>query len=294
MDAVQVMLFILLIMTSIFGVIYVKDVMDNKHNLGSGTWMKGIIIGFITDFLDTLGIGSFAITTSIFKFTKTARDEYIPSTLNVAHTIPIVVEAFLFMTVIEVEIKTLVLMIGAAVLGAYFGSGIVMKMDKTRVQFVMGVALAITAGIMFLQAVGIIDGGTGTATGLEGWKLVAGVVGNFLLGALMCAGVGLYAPCMALVAMLGLSPEVAFPIMMGSCAFLMPVAGVRYVKGDRYERKMSLGITIGGVFGVLVAFYIVGSMDLTTLTWLVIGVIVYTSYTMLKSYKISKAEQKLA
>lgn len=289
---VLIMLTILLIMTIVFAMFYIKDVMGS-NDLGEGTWFKAGIIGFITDFFDTLGIGSFAPTTALLKFTNSARDENIPGVLNISHTIPVVLEAFLFITVIQVEAKTLVLMIGAAVLGAYVGSGYVAKMDKKKIQLVMGVALAITACIMLIQQTGLAGSGTGTATGLEGWKLAVGVIGNFFLGALMTAGVGLYAPCMALVAMLGLSPAIAFPIMMGSCAFLMPVAGINYVKEGKYERKTSLGITIGGVCGVIFAFILMQQIPfdqlLQVLTWVVIAVIIYTSITMLKAFNASKA-----
>ncbi|MFR3391175.1 MAG: hypothetical protein ACLTT1_11670 [[Clostridium] scindens] len=70
----------------------------------------------------------------------------------------------------------------------------------------------------------------GEEIGLTGGKLVIGIVVNFVLGALMTCGVGLYAPCMALCALLGMNISVAFPIMMGSCAFLMPPASVEFVK----------------------------------------------------------------
>ena len=114
-------------------------------------------------------------------------------------------------------------------------------------------------------------------------KLVLGIVGNFILGALMTLGIGLYAPCMALIYFLGMSPAVAFPIMMGSCAFLMPVASMKFVKEGAYNRKASFGIAVGGIVGVFIAAYIVKSLPLNILGWLVIAVIFYTSIVMFKS-----------
>ena len=119
--------------------------------------------------------------------------------------------------------------------------------------------------------------------GLHGGKLVLAIVVNFVLGALMTAGIGLYAPCMALIYLLGVNPTAAFPIMMGSCAYLMPVASVRFVKEGAYNRKASLFITIGGVIGVAVAYYLVKSMPLGILKILVTAVIFYTAVTLFLS-----------
>lgn len=119
--------------------------------------------------------------------------------------------------------------------------------------------------------------------------MVIGVVANFILGALMTAGIGLYAPCMALVYLLGMSPLVAFPIMMGSCAYLMPVASIKFVREGAYNRKASLAITIFGVVGVYVAYKFISGIDLTILKWIVVGVMAYTSVSLFMS--ASKSEK---
>ena len=277
------------LLTIWFAFVFIKDYRSNKDNLENKSLGKAIGIGFLTDFFDTLGIGSFAPTTALLKFTKQTADKFIPGTLNVSHTIPVVMEAFIFITVISVEPVTLISLLAAAVVGAWIGAGIIAHLPEKKIQVTMGIALAATAIIMLLSKLGVMPGG-GTAIGLTGMKLVIGIVGNFILGALMTAGIGLYAPCMALIYFLGMSPDVAFPIMMGSCAFLMPVAGVRFVKEASYDRKTSLGITIGGIIGVIIAAYIVKSLPLNILTWLVIGVIAYTSITMLRSAAKNKEE----
>jgi len=125
-----------------------------------------------------------------------------------------------------------------------------------------------------------IQGG-GDAIGLTGYKLAFAVGVNFFLGAIMTAGVGLYAPCMALIFALGMSPTVAFPIMMGSCAFLMPPASVKFIKTGSYNRKAALAMAIPGSIAVLIAAFIVKSLPIQTLQWVVLGVILYTSVTML-------------
>jgi uncharacterized membrane protein YfcA len=70
---------------------------------------------------------------------------------------------------------------------------------------------------------------------------------------------------------------------MGSCAFLMPVGSARFVRTGSYNLKAALGLAIGGVPGVLLAAYVVKSLPLTAVNWLVVAVVVYTAAMMLRS-----------
>jgi hypothetical protein len=192
--------------------------------------------GFVTNFFDALGIGSFAPTTAIFKFFKIVPDQQIPGTLNVGHTLPTIAEAFIFTAVIAIDPTTLILMIAAAVLGAWLGAGIVASWPKRYIQIGMGFALLVAAGLFTWRNLG----GTGTAEGtidLHGMLLVIGLIGNFALGALMTLGIGMYAPCTILVGLLGMNATAAFPIMMGSCAFLMPVSSAKFVQKKASGRR---------------------------------------------------------
>ena len=289
---IKVVLGLLLILTVYFAIIFFKDYAkaSKEGNIENSSFVSLGIVGFVTNFLDTLGIGSFAPTTALFKFFKLTKDRTIPGTLNVACTIPVVLEALIFITVIKVEPVTLFVMLAAATVGAFIGAGIVSKLDEKKVQIGMGIALLIVAITMLAGQLQLMPVG-GEAIGLTGGKLVLAAIANFVLGALMTLGIGLYAPCMALVFALGMSPKVAFPIMMGSCAFLMPVASAKFVKEGAYDRKASMAITIFGAIGVLIAAYIVKSLPLNVLKWVVIVVIIYTSVMMFRSASKVKARQ---
>jgi uncharacterized membrane protein YfcA len=239
-------------------------------------------VGAVTNFFDTLGIGSFATTTALFRFARLVPDRIIPGTLNVGHALPTVVQAYIYTAAIPVDVLTLVSLIAAAVVGAWLGAGVVAKWPKRKVQIGMGIALLGAAALMFMTQLHLFPGG-GDALGVRGAKLAVGVSGNFLLGALMTLGIGLYAPCMILVSLLGMNPTAAFPIMMGSCAFLMPVGSLRFIRERSYSLPAALGLAIGGIPGVLIAAYIVTSLPIVAVRWLVIVVVVYTSLTMLKS-----------
>ena len=244
-------------------------------------------VGWITNFLDQLGIGSFATTTSLFRAFKMVPDRIIPGTLNVGHTLPTVVEALVTVAIIPVDTLTLFSMIAASVLGAWLGAGIVAKWPKRYVQIGMGCALLVAATLFFMSAMQLFPGG-GTALGVRGVKLVVAIGGNFVLGALMSLGIGLYAPCMILISLLGMSPRSAYPIMMGSCAFLMPVGSVKFIKEHAYSLPVAMGLAIGGIPGVLIAAYIIKSIPIEYVRWLVIVVVVYTALTMLYSAMTEK------
>jgi uncharacterized membrane protein YfcA len=238
--------------------------------------------GFVTNFFDTLGIGSFAPTTAIFKFFKIVPDRLIPGTLNVGHTLPTITQAFIYTLAIDVEIATLVLMIGAAVAGAWLGAGIVAGWPKRNIQIGMGCALLVAAGLFAWRNLGGGASEVGTL-GLQGIKLALGLAGNFALGALMTLGIGLYAPCMILVGLLGMNASAAFPIMMGSCAFLMPISSAKFVQKNAYELRPALALGLAGIPAVLIAALIVVQMDVTTMRWLVVGVVAIAAVMMLRS-----------
>jgi uncharacterized membrane protein YfcA len=245
--------------------------------------------GFVTNFFDTLGIGSFAPTTAIFKFFKIVPDRLIPGTLNVGHTLPTITQAFIYTTAIEVEPTTLILMIIAAVAGSWLGAGVVASWPKRNIQLGMGFALLVAAALFAWRNLG--GGGTETGTiGLSGMKLALGMIGNFALGALMTLGIGLYAPCMILVGLLGMNAAAAFPIMMGSCAFLMPIGSAKFVEKQAYSLRPALALALGGIPAVLIAALIVKSMDVKMMRWLVVGVVLIAASMMLKSAFTEKDE----
>src|SRR5438128_2267073 len=237
-------------------------------------------IGFVTAFFDTLGIGSFATTTTVYKLRNMVPVKLIPGTLNVGHTLATIAQAFIYTRLVPVESTTLVLMIAAACAGAWLGVGVVVHWPRRKIQIGMGIALLGAAGMFLVQALNLVPGG-GETLGLTGVRLVIGLAGNFVLGVLMMLGIGLYGPCMILVSLLGMNPTAAFPIMMGSCAFLMPVACVRFVRTRTYDVEAATGLMLGGVPGVLIAAYLVVSLSIVAIRWLVIGVVIYTSLNML-------------
>ena len=282
---IRVLLFVALVIAALILIVALAGA-RRRQSEGWPTPLQ-LGIGLLTDFLDTLGIGSFAVTTSLFKLFKLVPDERIPGTLNVGHALPTIAEALIYIVIVAVEPKTLILLIAAAVAGAYLGAGFVARLPRRAIQIGMGIALLVAAGLFIA---GNLRGSTfglgGDAFALSGTRLVIGIVVNFVLGALMTIGIGLYAPCMILVSMLGMNPAAAFPIMMASCAFLMPVASLRFIRFDAISLRTVLGLTLGGIPGVLLAAFVFTRffhVNLVYIRWLVVVVVVYASVVMLHS-----------
>lgn len=276
----------LLIALAVVGVLYVvtlvRAVLKARTTENVTPTPIGLAIGFVTNFFDTLGIGSYATTTAAWRALKLVPDEKIPGTLNVGHTIGTIAQTFIFTKIVPVESTTLILMIIAAMAGSWMGAGVVSGLSRRKIQLGMGAALLGAAILLFTSLVGITPAG-GEALGVTGVKLALALGGNFILGALMTLGIGLYAPCMILVSLLGMNVQAAFPIMMGSCAFLMPVASGRFIRTGGFDMKAALGLAIGAVPAVLIAAFIVKSLPLTVLRWVVLVVILYTAATLLRS-----------
>jgi uncharacterized membrane protein YfcA len=281
MNAAQLAFYVAI---SLAGVAFIIGAIRAARRSTTVRWPTPIelVIGFVTDFFDTLGIGSFAPTTAIYKLRRLVPDELIPGTLNAGHTPAAIAEALIFVTAIVVDPLLLAMVVGSAAAGAWLGAGVVARLPRRAIQFIMGVALAVAGTVFTAINLGALPGG-GTAMSLGGWKFALAVGINFILGALMSAGIGMYAPCMITLALMGMHPLAAFPIMMGACALLQPVASLRFFQTGKFAWGPSLGLAFGGVIGVLIAAYIVKTLPLVALRWLVIVVIAYAAFAMLRS-----------
>ncbi len=241
-----------------------------------------LIVGAVTNFFDTLGIGSYATTTALLRFRRSIDDEKLPGTLNAGHCLPVIAQAFIFIASVDVDAVTLFVLILAAIAGAWIGASVVGRLPVRAVRWAMAVALVVAAALFSMINLDILPGG-GTATSLEGGRLVLAAVANAVFGLLCTVGIGLYAPSLITLSLLGMNPLAAFPIMMGSGALLQPISGGRFLSVGRVDQRIALGLTLGGIPGVLIAAYVVKSMPLVVLRWLVIAVVLYTAIQLVRT-----------
>jgi uncharacterized membrane protein YfcA len=250
-----------------------------------GQWRpraEAIALGAVTNFFDTLGIGSFAPTTAWLKLRKLIPDSFIPATLNTGHALPTVCQALIFIKLVEVDPVLMLACIAAAVAGATLGVPLVQRLSVRAVQAVVGAALLIAALLYAMTNTNMIPSG-GSELTLHGWVFGLAIALHFLLGALMAFGIGLYAPSLILLSLMGLNPTAAFPIMMGACAFLMPISATRFVRSERIDLRIVVSLAIGGIPAVLVAAYVVKSLPLDALRWGIVVVVLYAAVVLLRS-----------
>jgi uncharacterized membrane protein YfcA len=200
----------------------------------------------------------------------------------VGHALPVVTQALFFISAVRVDPWQLTMLIAMCVAGGWIGAGVVASLPRRAVQLGMGSALFAAAGFMLIGLAGWFPaGGTALALSPRAFLLVLPI--NFAFGALLNLGIGNYAPSLIVFSMLGMDPRAAFPIMMGSGAFAATAAGIRFVSAGRLHWRAALGLTLGGIPGVLIAAWLVQSLPLAALQWLVVIVVTYASATLLRA-----------
>lgn len=261
---------------------WVSAARDGRH--GPWRWPTPVqgLIGVVVNFFDTLGIGSLATTTTAFKALRMVPDQLLPGTMIVGLTLAVATQALIFISVIEIDTTLLALMIAAALAGGWLGAGVVSRLPRRPIQAGMGVALLVAALFMVLSQLGLMPSG-GDALGLTGAPLLIALVVNFVLGALIMVGIGNYGPTFVLLSAIGMDPRAAFPIMMGSGAFAALLGGLRFLRAGSFSLQPAVGLTLGGIPAVLVAGLLVKSMPIATLRWIVVVVVAYAAFVMLRS-----------
>ena len=246
--------------------------------------VEAIGLGAVTNFFDTLGIGSFATTTAWIKFRHMVPDSFIPATLNAGHAVPTIVQSAIYLVILGVHVDPVLLAacIAAAVLGSLIGVPLVVRASVQLVQGIVGVALLIAAALYAMSNLELFPIG-GTASALPPAQMAIAISVHFLLGALMAFGIGLYAPSLILLSLLGLDPRLAFPIMASACAFLMPATGFSFVKSSRIDLRIVIGLAIGGIPATIIAALIVKEMPIVWLRWGVVVVVLYAAFLLLRS-----------
>jgi len=289
-----VLLIVLAAMSLLFAIRWLGAVARRRprRDGSAGTRAPGLVhvaVGFVTNFFDTLGIGSFATTTTAYKVLRLVPDERIPGTMIVGHALPATGQALIFIGVVNVDSTLLLSMVAASVVGGWLGAGIVSRLPRRPIQVGMGVALLAAALFMAMSQLGWLPSG-GTALGLPLPALVLAVLLNVVLGALLMLGIGNYGPCLVLLSLLGMDPRAAFPIMMSTGGLVIMVGGLKFMDTGRYDVRAALGLALGGIPAVLVAGLIVKSLPLGALRWLVVAVVTYAAVVMLQSARFADAQ----
>lgn len=271
----------------IFGFILIKTAVERR----TGPRIEAIFLGSIVCFFDTLGIGSFAPTAAWLKFRKLVPDRILPPTMLVGLTPPSMAEAVIFLILLGVQVDP-VLLFGCAIavlMGGLVGAPLVARARVWVVQLIVALGLVLAAIAYLMSNLNMFPGG-GTASSLPLWLTVAAIAGNFGFGILLNFGVGNYAPTLVMLSLMGMDPRLCFPIMAAGAALMGAGAGIRHVQIGTLDLKVVLGLAIGGIPAVFVAAFIVKTMPIETLRWLVIVVVLYAAAVMLRAAMLGRRE----
>jgi uncharacterized membrane protein YfcA len=250
-------------------------------------------LGFVVSFFDTLGIGCFAPTTAWFKFRKMVPDRLIPPTLVVGLGPPAMAESIIFLVLLGVKVDP-VLLFGSAIavlLGGLIGAPLVARARVWVVQLVVAVGLLLAAIAYAMTNLHLFPGG-GTASALSPTLTIVALVLSFGFGILLNFGVGNYAPTLVILSLMGMDPRLCFPIMASGAALMACGAGIRHIQFGQMDLKIVMGLAIGGIPAVLVAAFIVKSLPLEYLRWLVILVVLYAASIMARASWLGRREHK--
>jgi uncharacterized membrane protein YfcA len=256
--------------------------------------LEGVVLGAITNFFDTLGIGSFAPTTAWFKFRKLVPDRLIPPTMLVGHGLPTMAQSVIFLILLGVMVDP-VLLVGCMIsvlLGGLLGAPLVARSRVWIVQLVVAIALLIAAAVYALTNLHLMPGG-GAASSLPISLTIIAIVANFVFGILLNFGVGNYAPTLVMFSLMGMDPKLVFPIMASGASLTVAGAGARHIGMGQINLKIAVGMTLGGIPAVLAAAFLVKSMPLEALRWLVMVVVLYAAAIMLRSALSGRRDEQL-
>ena len=271
----------------LFGFILVRSAIE-RHAAPS---LEAIAVGAIVNFFDTLGIGSFAPTAAWLKFRRLVPDRLIPQTMLVGLTPGSMVEAIIFLVLLGVLVDP-VLLVGcviALLMGGLLGAPLVTRTRVWIVQSVVGVALVMAAIAYAMTNLHLMPGG-GTANSLPLTLMIIAIAANFMFGVLLNFGVGNYAPTLVMLSLMGMDPRLCFPIMAGGAALTGAGASIRHIVIGKIDLKIVMGLAVGGIPAVLVAAFLVKTMPLEMLRWLVIVVVAYAAAVMFRAAWIGRKE----
>jgi uncharacterized membrane protein YfcA len=155
-------------------------------------------------------------------------------------------------------------------------------MPVRLVQVVVGLALLCAAVFYALANLKLMPGG-GAAASLPLLLTIVAIFANFVFGVLLNFGVGNYAPVLAMFSLMGMDPRLCFPIMAGGAAMAAAGASIRHISMGKVDLRIAVGLTIGGIPAVLIAAFLVKSMSVEVLRWLVVVVVVYAAIVVLRA-----------
>jgi uncharacterized membrane protein YfcA len=255
---------------------------------------EALVLGFVVNFFDTLGIGSFAPTAAWFKFRAMVPDRLIPPTMVAGLTLPVMVESIIFLRLLGVFVDP-VLLVGCALatmIGGIVGAPLVAKARVWIVQLTVAIGLTLAAAAYAMTNLHLFPAG-GVATGLAVPQMMVAIAASFGMGILANFGVGNYAPTLVMLSLMGMDPRLCFPIMATGGSLMGAGASVRHFRIGEVDLRIVLGLALGGIPAVAIAAFLVSkAIPLEMLRWLVLVVVLYAAAVMFRAALSGRRQQQ--
>lgn len=249
--------------------------------------VKLCIAGFLANVADTVGIGSFAVLIACNRNWNLIDDKRLLGSMNGHSVLPAMIQSLLFLQIVDIDMLTLLTLIGASCLGGFTGGFFVSMFSKQTLRLVMCGGFCGIALLLLLNQLGFAPL-SGEALALEGTQLVVGAVAMYFAGMLPSIGVGLYVPIQMILFLLGLSPLTAFPIMTTAGCIVQASTAYAFIVKKEIALAETIFLTIAGIFGVFLAVPMIAYVSSSSLRWLLLAIIVYNAATTWKNYEKEK------
>lgn len=284
MPIATILKFFTLFLTLFHSAWLVKEVLKNQTVMAFNTKIKFFVCGIISFLADTIGIGSFAINIAIAKAYKLLPTDKLPGFVNSVQVLPGTIQAIIFIKLVNVDLLTLVTLSSATAIGGILGAGIISRVNVTFLKKIMILCFSGMVLLLISTESGLMDI-SGNAIALSGNKLLITSFFMMIAGALSAACVGLYAVVQVILFIAGMSPLVAFPIMMASGALQQPLVAMTFLANKKVPLKETLIVTLSGLIGIAIGLPLITSVSSRFLHCLLMFVLIYNIMTLLKSLK---------
>jgi uncharacterized membrane protein YfcA len=222
---------------------------------------KIAFIGFISNLLDTVGIGSFAVIVAMRKMLGVMPDDVkLIGSMNIQAVITALAQMLIFLHYIKLDLTTMLVSIAMITLGGFLSGLIAVRINKAIVHNVMLIAFIVTGILLFLIQLDVLQF-TSTSDAITGIRLGIFAIFMLIAGMLPAFGVGYYSLVKTSIFLFGVNPIIAFPIMAAASSYQMPVTAITFMSKNKFYTKSSILLAIFGLIGVFIAAPLISTVN---------------------------------
>ena len=241
---------------------------------------KIAFIGFVSNLLDTVGIGSFAVIVAMRRILGVMPDDVkLIGSMNIQAVITALAQMLIFLHYIQLDLTTMLVAIAMITLGGFLSGLFATRIKTSLVRIIMLIAFIITGILLFLIQMDILSF-LNNSHAIKGMRLIFFAIFMLIAGSLPAFGVGYYSLVKTSIFLFGVNPIIAFPIMATASSYQMPVTAITFMRSGKFYARSSILLAVFGVIGVFIAAPLISFVDPYTLKWILFVVVIYNIITL--------------